>query len=59
MGLGYPPPTLSRLTPLGADLGGSRSIGCAWTPRAGNQGELELTVVDVQGRTGSGKRGGG
>jgi hypothetical protein len=29
MGTGYPPPTPSRLAPLGADNGGSRSIGFA------------------------------
>ena len=34
VGLGYPPPTPSRQKPLGADFGGSRSIGCARTPRA-------------------------
>ena len=48
MGSGYPPPTRSRLAPLGADLGGSRSVGCTWSPRAGNQAQLHL--VDVQGR---------
>lgn len=36
MGPRYPPPTLSRLEPLGADLGGPRSIGGATGPRAGN-----------------------
>ena len=34
VGLGYPPPTPSRQKPLGADFGGSRSIGCTRTPRA-------------------------
>lgn len=32
MGPRYPPPTLSRLKPLGADSGGPRSVGCSrWT----------------------------
>ena len=34
MGSGYPPPTPSRQKPLGADFGGSRSIGCTRTPGA-------------------------
>ena len=32
MGLGYPPPTPSRQKPLGADFGGSRSIGSPARP---------------------------
>ena len=37
VGPGHPPPTPSRQKPLGADLGGSRSIGFAWTDRAGKR----------------------
>ena len=45
MGLGYPPPTPSRQKPLGADFGGSRSIGYARTIRS-----REPLRADVDGR---------
>ena len=49
MGPGYPPPTRSRLAPLWADFGGSRSSRLRQAPRAGNRGHLVATI-DVQGR---------
>lgn len=47
MGLGYPPPSPSRQKPLGADLGGSRSIGA---PACLEPGSLRSTCTDACGQ---------
>ena len=46
MGLGYPPPTRSRLAPLWADAGGSRSVGFAWSPEPGREGVDQVSRVE-------------
>ena len=55
MGLGYPPLTRSRLSPLGGAWEGSRCDAYAWTPPAGNQDRSWSTC---KGACGAGSGGG-